>query len=85
MFRHRLTEWEFSAIRYLLLRERTGEQWRPWPSHRNIIDGILWIAKTRSPWRDLPAMFGKWQTVYARFRRRANEGLWDRIYGKLLR
>ena len=85
MLRHRLTDREFNAIRHLLPKERNGKKGRPWLSQRNVIDGILSIAKTGSPWRDLPATFGKWQTVYARFRRWTGEKHWDRIYGKLLR
>lgn len=85
MLRHRLTDREFNAIRHLLPKERTGKKGRPWITHRNIIDGILWICKTGSPWRDLPEEFGKWQTVYARFRRWTAEGLWDRIYVTLLK
>ena len=33
-----------------------------------MFNGILWIAKTGSPWRDLPLRFGPWETVYSRFR-----------------
>ncbi|MFT4014372.1 MAG: transposase [Paracoccus sp. (in: a-proteobacteria)] len=28
---------------------------------------VLWIVRTGSPWRDLPAMFGNWSTVFRRF------------------
>jgi Putative transposase of IS4/5 family (DUF4096) len=30
---------------------------------------MLWRTRTGSPWRDLPAEFGKWKTVYMRHRR----------------
>jgi transposase len=29
-------------------------------NHRIVLDGIFWIARTGSPWRDLPEEFGKW-------------------------
>ncbi|TWT65550.1 IS5 family transposase [Crateriforma conspicua] len=85
MPRHRLTDREFNAIRHLLPKQRTGKKGRPWVDHRSVIDGIFWILKTGSPWRDLPEEFGKWQTVYARFRRWNLEGLWDRVYNAILR
>ena len=36
------------------------------------------------PWRDLPASFGPWQTVWKRHRRFCADGTWDRIHGRLL-
>ena len=29
---------------------------------------VLWFARTGSPWRDLPVMFGNWSTAFRRFR-----------------
>lgn len=84
MSRHDLTDWEWNAIRYFLPTQQPRRGGRPWSDHRQVINGILWILKTGSPWRDLPSEFGKWQTVYNRFRRWTVEGLWDRIYERLL-
>ena len=84
MSRHDLTDREFNAIRYFLPAQRPKRPGRPWTNHRVVINGILWILKTGSPWRDLPNEFGKWQTVYARFRRWTNDDLWRRIYRSLL-
>ena len=35
---------------------------------RNIMEVILWKLRTGSPWRDLPPHFGKWNTVFKRYR-----------------
>lgn len=32
-----------------------------------------------APWRDLPERYGKWQSVYHRYRRWTREGMFDRI------
>ena len=32
------------------------------------MEAVSWKVRTGSPWRDLPAMFGNWDIVYARFR-----------------
>lgn len=46
-------------------------------SHRIVLDGIFWIARTGSPWRGLPEEFGKWSSVYRQFRRWTLAGLWE--------
>ena len=48
-------------------------------NHRLVLDGIFWIARTGSPWRDLPEEFGKWFSVYRQFRRWTLAGLWEQI------
>ena len=84
MSRHDLTDREYNAIRHFLPPQKKKRRGRPWADHRTVINGILWILHTGSPWRDLPHDFGKWQTVYNRFRRWINEDLWDRIVRRLL-
>jgi putative transposase len=49
-------------------------------NNRIFVEGVLWIARTGSPWRDLPSVFGKWGTVYQRFRRWSTGGVWQRIF-----
>ena len=33
------------------------------------VEGVLWIVRTGSPWRDLPEVFGEWNSVFRRFSR----------------
>ena len=84
MIRHVVTDSEWNAIRKFLPRERTGKRGRPWANHRRTVSGIFWILSTGAPWRDLPSEFGAWQTVYKRFRRWCEAGLWQRIWSKLV-
>ncbi len=37
--------------------------------HRTVVNGILWVLRTGSPWRSLPERFGLWKTVSSRFYR----------------
>lgn len=47
------------------------------------LEGMIWICRTGSPWRDLPEEFGKWNTVHKRFRRWTDAGVFDRIFDVL--
>ena len=69
MSRHTLADSEWNAIRRYLPKERTGKAGRPWKSHRQVINGIVFVLRKGIPWPDLPPEFGKFKTVYNRFRR----------------
>lgn len=44
---------------------------------------MFWRARTGSPWRDMPAEYGKWQTVYKRHNRWSTDGTWAQILDRL--
>lgn len=52
--------------------------------NRKFINGVLWIIRTGSPWRDLPADYGKWGTVHQRFIRWRRNGIWEKILEVLI-
>ncbi len=43
------------------------------------VEGVLWIVRTDSPWRDLPEVFGDWSSVFRRFGRWSRKGVWRRM------
>lgn len=51
--------------------------------NRLFMEAVLWIARTGSPWRDLPAMFGNWNTAYRRFRDWREADVFKRIFDAL--
>ncbi|MFF3441769.1 IS5 family transposase [Streptosporangium sp. NPDC002721] len=53
-----------------------------WPK-RQLINGIRWRVRTGAPRRDMPAIYGPWQTVYGLFRRWQREGVWEQILSRL--
>ena len=82
MGRHELTDEQWARLEPLL------PPTKPWSGrrnldHRRILNGLLWIGKTGAPWRDLPEAYGKWPTVYSRFRRWQRAGIWERILKEL--
>ena len=48
--------------------------------NRMFVEGVLWIVRTGSPWRDLPEPFGDWNSVFRRFSRWSQKGVWRRIF-----
>ena len=68
-----LSEAEWRLLETLLPPERGRKCW-PAFDNRQIVNGILWRIRTGAPWRDLPEKYGKWMTVYQRFRRWSEAG-----------
>ncbi|MBP7645418.1 MAG: transposase [Comamonas sp.] len=47
---------------------KVGDRSRSGSDNRLFVEAVLWIVRTGSPWRDFPKEFGKWNTVFKRFR-----------------
>lgn len=79
-----MSEGQWERLKPLLppQKPRTG---RPALDHRTILEGILHILRTGAPWRDMPAEYGSWRTVYSRFSRWQKQGVWDKVFGELLK
>ena len=53
-------EWAFFAPFVIKAGPRRGRHPR---DHRLVLDGVFWIARTGSAWRDLHDHFGNWSSV----------------------
>ena len=81
MLRHRLTDEQWNLISDVFSEpKRTG---RPPRDRRQVVDGILWILRTGSPWRDLPDAFGPWATVWDLFDTWNHDGTLQAILDRL--
>ena len=47
--------------------------------NRRFVEAVLWIMRTGSPWRDLPAEFGHWHRTYVRFSRWREKRVFERV------
>ena len=78
-----LTDEAWAEIAPILatLKSRAGSP--PALSDRLFIEAVLYLARTGTPWRDLPEDFGQWDAVYNRFRRWEARGIWRRLWERL--
>ena len=51
--------------------------------NRLFVEAVLWIVRVGAPWRDLPEAFGKWNSIFQRFRRWVRSGVFDQIFEAL--
>ena len=74
--RYELSEAQWEVICPLLPQQTLG---RPGRDARQIWNGLFWVLHSGAPWRDLPARYGPWQTVYERFRRYRRDGMLAKV------
>ena len=81
--RHSLTDEQWAILKPLLPPEKRTTAGRPSMSHRRVINAVLWLCRTGSPWRDLPGEFGSWSSIATRFYRWQEDGIWYSVFSKL--
>ena len=66
-----------------LLPGKPGDPGRSGADNRLFLEAVLWMARTGAPWRDLHARFGRWNSVFRRFRRWAQNGVFESLFNAL--
>ena len=66
-----------------LLPAEHGRGCRPAQDNRRYFEGMMWLARTGAQWRHLPDDYGKWNSVFRRYRRWLEVGVFDAMLESL--
>lgn len=80
--RYELQDKEWERIEDLLPGRR-GTVGAPSKDNRLFVNAVIWIARSGAPWRDLPERYGKWNSVWRRFRRWSQSDIWKKVFSEL--
>ena len=80
MARFDLSDEEWAVIEPLLPKQGRSPKRQ---DDRRVLNGIFYILRTGAPWRDLPARYGPRTTVYNRYARWGERGVWKGIFDGL--
>ena len=75
-----LSDEEWAVIAPLLPKNVRGPRRQ---DDRRVLNGIFYILRTGAPWRDLPERYGPRTTVYNRYVRWGERGVWKGIFNAL--
>ena len=74
----RLTDDQWTKIRYFLRQDPNAYVGNE-ANCRCFVEAVKWIGRSGAQWRLLRAEFGNWNSVFKRFRRWCENGVWERI------
>ncbi|WP_211215242.1 transposase [Actinoalloteichus spitiensis] len=55
----------------------------PFADARLMVEAVIYRYRCGIAWRDLPEVFGPWQTVWQWHKRLADDGTWDLVQRRL--
>jgi transposase len=78
-----LTDEHWAVVGALLPSQR-GRKARPAHDNRRFLNGMLHVLRVGCPWQDMQERYGKWKSIYVRFRRWTEQGVWDAMLDTLV-
>ena len=82
--RYELSKAQYEKIKDLLP-GKAGDPGRNAADNLLFINGVLWILRSGSFWRDMPPRYGNWKSAHKRFSRWAQKGVWEAVFRSLIK
>src|SRR5215216_5659325 len=75
----RLTDEQWTKIRDFLRQDPNAYLGKDEQTCRRFVEAVKWMSRSGAQWRLLPAEYGNWNSVYKRFARWCQAGVWERM------
>ena len=72
---YRLSQEQWEQIKDCFHRRKGRKGFAPKVSNRKAFEAVLYRERTGCPWRDVPATYGPWHTIYMRWQRWVEAGV----------
>ena len=79
----RLSDADWTKIHAFLRQESRAYIGRHEQARRRFVEAVKRMSRSGAQWRLLPAEYGAWNTVYKRFVRWCEAGVWERLLAAL--
>lgn len=75
----RLTDEQWDKVRAFLDADPRAYVGQDEQTCRRFVEAVIWIDRSGAQWRLLPEEYGNWNSVYKRFARWCDHGVWERM------